>query len=178
MKLTIADIQHTPLELPNGHTLKVTFEHDDMAEPPHEGNCFYEGLVRTVDGYPNCTIRKRAGEVFLYQSRGRAYIYDLQAATKRCRHPTISRQLAAKHAYDAGEYIRQWLNDQWHYTTIDVKVFRSDGSVVFWDCLGGVETYKDYHLERALEMAVAMLAQFEEEQNECAHWEARDTVTL
>lgn len=89
------------------------------------------------------------------------------------------------------EFLRQWCNDQWEYTWVKVTLLRTndEGELVederFSDSVGGVESYKDHHVEVAFECAKSLIFQVKtaqeankREELERRHWAERDVPTI
>ena len=66
---------------------------------------------------------------------------------------------------------RGFLDDQWGYVGIVCKMGDAEDSC--W----GFETYKDYHLEAARDMAAQLELSVSREQAEAQYWADRDVVT-
>lgn len=141
----------------DGKIYSVNFEYDDYAKKPWEW-CDGHGVIRQSskphqDGYSD----KLPGEVPL-NSAGRneyQFYYDVPASLAIAKREgwnaaPYDAPNKALRAVDADiAYLRAYLNDIWHYVTVTV----TDNETGESTNLGMVETWKDYHLEVARELA-------------------------
>lgn len=168
----------------NGLTFRVDFEHDHDAGRPWD-NCEGHGPVRQASRGYDGNIIKRPGERVLYAGGRNEYswVYDWQVACKMAR---ADRWNAAP--YDAPnrieravqadfDYLQAWCEDRWSYVIVTVTLINDDGTDGASDCMGGVETWKDYHHDCAREMAQGLADTVMAELAEVQRWAERDIVT-
>ena len=164
---------HDTIEL-NGYSFGIRYEHDDSSSEPWK-ECDGHGIVS------EWTRRdKAAGERILCSDRSSYRYYDVAAALKLarndqwgCKHST-GEYIDGKYVFSSGhktkgelaacavdsdfEYLRAWCNNQWSYVVVLVE-WLDDTDVS--TALGGVETYKNYHVTVAKELAEELLSQIE-----------------
>lgn len=145
-----------------GHTFRVAIEHDpDIGAPWKEQDG--HGVVS------DWTSRaKRPGELILARDRTRYRYYDLSASTARAKRdgwgphqprPDETRgQAIARAVQEDFEYLRAWCADDWQYVSVYV-CWDDDPDMA--ECLGAVETFRDYHKIVARELADELMARIE-----------------
>lgn len=178
-----------------GLNFKVRIEHDQDHSAPwieHDGH----GPVRET-GYRNSAghVPKRAGERVLYKAyrHGTSYLYDWTEATRIAHRdgwglaPEKLAALEAKLGRSATdgevkaesvqldfEYLRGWLNDEWHYVWVSVQNMNGAG----FASLGGIESIDDSYITEVVhELADQIIDTHEHEVYEISHWAARGVVT-
>lgn len=147
-------------------TFKIEF-HDDNADGPPWTRSDGHGAVSDWE-----RRSKRPGELVLVEDRGFKRFYEFQGACKIARREgwntepfdiegETKGQRAARAARADYEYLRQWCNDVWSYVGVVVTLLDDDGNETDVDAsLWGVETYKDYHHQVALELANELIGEF------------------
>lgn len=144
-------------------TFRVEFEHDDGHGAPWEG---FDGHG-IVTGWEH--REKRPGELILSDDRGARRFYDFAETCRLAlregwnaapyRDDETPRQRAAKAARADYEYLRAWCDDDWSYVVVTVTLLDDDGEETeVSDCLGGVETLRDYHETAAGELVDEIMA--------------------
>jgi len=151
----------------NGHQFRVRFEYDVDGGYPWE-DCDGHGPVRqsNLSHYADRSD-KHPGERPLNRADRNEYqfYYDWQAAVKLARRDgwnaepydapgRIERAVQANFDYLAG-----YVSDDWQYLVVTVEMLDSDGDVIADTNLGRVESYKDYHVECAYELADELIVQ-------------------
>ena len=148
-----------------GVKVNVVYTYDTDTEAPWD-NCDGHGPVSEWT-----TRDKRPGERVLCQDRNFKQYYDWQAACKLARKEWGSKDIEAAVQADF-DYLRAWCNDNWQYVGVRVAVSNVEDSI--W----GVETYKDYHMEYAKDMARELVGSMRHEEKEVAYWASRDVLTV
>lgn len=143
-------------------TFSVRFEEDFDAGPPWEVSDCHGPVSKWT------TRDKRPGELILNRGwRGKRYhrYYDFAEACKialrdgwdcQSNKPDSAetpRQRAERAARADYEYLRDWCNDEWRYVGVIVTLLDDDGETEVTDSLWAVETYHDFHLETAKQLA-------------------------
>jgi len=172
----------------SGLSFRVTFEPDYDCGMPWE-NCDMHGPVRcsNVRHGRNGETDKRPGERPLNSPDRNEYqyYYDWAGACELAKRDGWDTeplgapnrvQRAVQADYD---YLCQYLNNDWQYVTVGVQQVDPDTEEDIGECdyLGMVETYNDYHMTQAREMAEYLAAQALAESAECNYWASRDVVT-
>ena len=153
-----------------GYTFRVEFQHDQDNGAPWD-ECDGHGIVS------DWTRRQKApGERLLAESRGSFRYYDIAETIKIARRDKwgpateiageSARARAARAVNEDYEYLRLWCSDQWQYLGVIVThvEFDDDDNEVDTDLsesLWGVESYKDYHMTVAYELADELVARLE-----------------
>jgi hypothetical protein len=154
-----------------GHTYKVEYAIDQDHGEPWK-NADGHGIVSEWTGR-----NKGAGEWILVADNGRKRYYDFAETLKIARKdgwgveggklPGESNREYAVRAVTADyEFLRAWCNDDWRYVGVIVTevLEDEDGDAIEGgesESLWGVETYKDYHMEVAMELADEIHARLE-----------------
>jgi hypothetical protein len=150
-----------------GYTFRVTFTPDQDAEPPWQ-QADGHGIVS------DWTTRDKApGERVLATDHTRSMFYDVAATLKIARRDgwgpsgdarpaETARQRTARAVEEDFEYLRLWCADQWQYVGVTVCQVDDDDICTDVDTsLWGVETFNDYHMTVARELADDLMAQIE-----------------
>lgn len=151
----------------DGYTFHVTIESDGAADPPWEQGDGH-GLVRLSDNahwQGEGVSDKKPGERPLNMARNNEYqyYYDWQGACKKARAEGWNAQ-----PYDAPnrvhravladfKYMRDYLDGDWEYVCVEVMLANR---TEYTSCVCGVETFKDYHLEFAEELAREVIREY------------------
>jgi len=182
-----------PATLPEGNyklsdtlSLVVSFEHDSDHGAPWDEE---DGHGPISDW---TTRDKRSGELVLCTDRRSKRFYDFAEAVRIAKrekwglapdklaklgaNPTRG-QIAHAAAMANYEYLRGWVNDEWSYVGVCVKLLR-EGEEVSFDSLWGVESFGTYKNECAADMARELVKAYDKETNECTYWETRGVETL
>lgn len=191
--ITKRDCQYDgTIDLPDGRQVKVSFPQDNCQDAPWE-NSDGHGPIRVIRSRED----KRPGERILGGSRWHFYAYDVRGATKLAKRdgwnfaPETIAKLAASlgHAPSKGEiaaaavemdadFLSGWINNDWTYVTVAVRLLDAEGSEISADYLGGVESLGDYYSECAAEMANALIEADDKERAESSYWLDREVVTV
>lgn len=166
----------------DGFTVRVEYHYDYDAGSPWEHDEGHGGvrIVHAHYGRP----QKRPGERVLHSDRWCHWLYDWQGACKKARAEGWNAK-----PYDAParieravqadfDYLRGWLNDDWHYAGIIVTVCDATGVQPVDDACWGFETLNDYHETAGQEMADACLSRVRAEMTEREYWASRDVLTV
>lgn len=139
-------------------TFKVEFEEDYDADAPWE-NSEGHGIVTDWE-YRD----KRPGELILNTNRRAKRFYDFAESVKIAKRDgwnsepyddnETKGERAAKAVRADYEYLRAWCKDEWRYVGVVVTLLDDEGDETeVSDSLWCVETFNDYHLEAAREIA-------------------------
>ena len=189
----------------DGREYLVQFSRDDFHGAPWK-ECDGHGRIRESFNYYG-TPEKRAGEIVIHSNRGNHWIYDFAGTIKDARRdgwglsaddlerlradlgraPT-RREIVACAVRRDMEFCAAWLDNQWEYVVVNVShVIRDDDdsfSIGENECIGGVETWRDYHMECAHDLADDLAHRLREmedaekrEQIEREYWQSRDVLT-
>lgn len=170
------------LDVAPGYTARVKCEYDDEDSGPPWENCDGHGVVTDWMSKEN----KRAGYRVLSEDHGSYRYYDFAASCKRAlaehwNAPPYGQGTAKQRAERAAEadyeFLRAWCADDWCYVGVIVKLFHN-GAKAAEDSCWGIETWKDYHQEHAVDMVNELLCQHAEELRERDYWAARDVATI
>lgn len=165
-----------------GIKFNVSFDYDDIIEYPWDC-CEGHGPVRRSsrphrDGQSD----KRPGEVPM-NSPGRneyQFYYDWKEAIKIAKRdgwntePFDAPNKAERAVKANFDYLCGFVNNDWQYVIVTVENVETGES----ESVGMVETYKDYHLEYAKEMAESMADIAIHENEEADYWRCRDVETM
>lgn len=103
---------------------------------------------------------------------------SLAALSKRLGRIPTKREIVAESVRLDYEYIRAWLNDDWQYFCVTVTALDADGNDTdYFSSLGRVESYMDYHIDMAYELADEVIYQMEEDEREARATARRDIET-
>lgn len=148
----------------NGLRFRVRFEHDVDAGYPWEDDDGCGPVRKSNKPHRDGSSDKRPGERPL-NSAGRnewQFYYDWQSAIKTARvdgwnaQPYDAPNAALRAVQENFDYCREFINDGWSYVGVIVERINVDGDVLASDSLRRVETFKDYHVDQAYEIAEAL----------------------
>lgn len=179
------------IELGEGYALKVDTEYDEGMGPPWEE---HEGHGPVSDWVSR---DKRPGERLLHNDRGSKRYYDIEAATElarkdgwglsdekialltsgMCRAPTAGEIRAAAVESDF-DLMRGWVDDEWHWVGVVVKLIGPDDEEIADSSLWGIEDNSDYWREIAAELGEGLIAEHLKETAEAGYWAARGVLTV
>lgn len=182
--------------------IKYHYDHD-MGRP--WDNSDGHGPVRECNARHQTSYdtEKRPGEIPLNDpDRGHyQFYYDWEAAMKSARADGwgLGAEELAKLTHKLGhipskgeicvealkadiKFLRGWLNDDWHYVSVDVTHVEvdEDGDVISEgesDAVCGFESLNNYHKTAGREMMVELAARVLKEKAEKEFWAERDVVT-
>ena len=141
----------------DGEKFRVEYIVDEHMGPPWD-EFDVHGPVRTQPKIRYSHAKKRPGEVILSNKGDYAVIYDREEALKIARrdgwrpHKPIEgtkRQIAAKAVEDDMAYLRGWVNDDWHWTGVQVFPLTKDGDELRSkaESLWGIESNAEEYLK-------------------------------
>jgi hypothetical protein len=168
-----------------GIVFNVSFDYDDISEYPWDC-CDGRGPVRISNNpHRDGKSDKRPGEVPMNSPSRNEYqfYYDWQEAIKIAKRDGWNAQPydapnKAERAVKADfDYLRGFINGDWQYVTVTVENVET-GESGESENVGMVETYKDYHLEYAKEIAESMADSAIKENEEADYWRCRDVETM
>ena len=142
-----------------------TFEHDgreyvaeihaDDSGTPWDNCTPYATPQQSSRDYSG-NVKKAAGEIVLHTG-GRneySYVYPFAEAVRQLRKEGVSGQDAVKNVNAEVERFRSWLNDEWHYVGVVVRLAGSCSKCGKSESLWGIESdCEDYIREVANELA-------------------------
>lgn len=179
-----------------GLEVHVKYYYDFVMEPPWENDCGRGEVRKTINRHREGDTDKRPGERPLNQPGRNEYqfYYDHAEATQRARadgwntEPYDAPNQVARAVEADFQFIRAFLNNDWHYVGIVCEIHDDEGEVIAEDACWGFETYKNYHKTAAREMAESLaksyrkqqdkeLSEMIKEQVEAQYWAERDVVT-
>lgn len=148
-----------------GIAVLIEYFYDQDAGKPWE-NSDGHGVIRSAYSYYG-KPEKKPGEVLIQGERGSYWIYDWQESTRIAKRDGwgvsnppagLTRkqitQLAVQKDFD---FLRGWLDDDWHYVGAVCTVLDSDGEETdISDSCWGFETLNDYHETAGREMAESL----------------------
>lgn len=189
---------HTEIIGHRGVTVRIEYFYDSDAGCPWE-NSDGHGVIRSAYSYYG-KPEKKPGEVLIQGERGSYHIYDWQESTRIAKRDgwgvsnppagltkrqTI--QLAVKADFD---FLRGWLNDDWHYVGVVCTVLDSDGEDTNEsDSCWGFESLNEYHETAGREMAESLAETVHQsklenwryalrEARQRKYWACRDVCTV
>ena len=158
------------IELRAGLFATVYIDHDKCYGKPWEeedGHGIIEERRTNYTGY----IPTAPGERVIFKDRNYGYVYDEKGTLERARSEgwglsekdrqgLTQRQITAEAVRRDMESMRAWLNDEWHYCTVTVRITDSEGMEIANASLGGVsDECPDYLTGAANEVLSEALAQ-------------------
>lgn len=154
----------------------ITFEFDEFSDAPWDYSDYHGPIRKSNNAHNAYDSDKMPGERPLNRADRNEYqfYYDWQKAMQTavkdwgCK----SKASATKVVQSDFDYLRGWVNDDWHYVVVTVEY---EGET---DCLGMVETFNDYHLECGKEMLADLIARVEKEKQNREYWNSRDVCTV
>lgn len=175
----------------DGVTVKVEYYLDYDHDLPWEHDCGHGPVRRSNIPHREGSSDKRPGERPLNSPDRNEYqfYYDWQAACKMARKdgwntgPYDAPNQVQRAVQADFNFIRGYLNDDWHYVGVVVKIDDENE-----DSCWGFESLNNYHKEAAREMAEALVESYREQQDkelseqikeaaERLYWESRGMVT-
>lgn len=171
-----------------GRKFRVRLERDEFCSEPWK-ECDGHGVVS------DWTTREKApGERILHSDRQHKLYYDVRESMKRARAEGwdtepygqgTAGERAARAVEADFQFLRAWCNDEWEYCFVDVVMLDSDGNETgFRQSLGGVESWKDYHVEAAHDLAAELIEEQRaelraaaKERREARYLASRDVAT-
>lgn len=159
------DIFHTETLIIQGHTVQIDYVVDFDTGAPWE-NCDGHGPVRRTNSrHADGVSDKRPSERPLNHAGRNDYqfYYDWQAACKLARADSWNAK-----PYDAAgqvnravladfEYLKSWVNSDWHYAGAIVTLLDREGEELKNDSCWGFETLNDYHVTAGREIAADLV---------------------
>lgn len=151
----------------SGMRFRVNFEHDEYCDPPWQNDDSCGPVRQSNHRHGPDSTDKRPGERPLNSPDRREYqyYYDWRAACIQARRDGWNAapydaphriQRAVQHNFD---FIRQWLANDWVYLVVTVRrVDVHDNPIGDSDSCGMVESFEDYHMDKAHEMIGEMVA--------------------
>lgn len=150
----------------NGFTFHVNIEHDIDSEAPWRSSDGHGG-VRSCHVWHRSKYQgtKKPGERPMNMPSNGAlqFYYDWQGACKEARkegwnaEPYDAPNRVQRAVQADFDYLRGWVNKDWEYVHVHVTLANAPD---YANCVGGVETFKDYHLEFAEELAQEVLVEY------------------
>lgn len=144
-----------------GYTFQLKIVYDDDNTPPWE-RADGHGKVRSVSAW-FARPKKSPGERVLFSERGTHWIYDWQDACKQARRdgwnaePFDAPNRIERAVQADFDYLRRYLENQWHYVGVCVSLLDEDGGRVtdpYEFAIWGIESEAtDYIEEVAKELA-------------------------
>lgn len=181
-----------------GITVQIEYFYDQDAGKPWE-NCEGHGVMREAYSYYD-KPEKKPGEVLIQGERGNYWVYDIQETTKLAKRDgwgvsdapagLTKNQITALAVQKDLDFLRGWINDDWHYAGVVCTVLDSEGEETEdTESCWGFETFNDYHETAGKEMAEALaesvhrarLKQWRSALTEARarkYWASRDVVTV
>lgn len=151
----------------DGYTFEVTFEQDNDAEPPWQRKDGHGRVrdTRYAHWHGEGVSDKLPGERPLNTARNRdtQYYYNWQEACHRARvegwnaEPYDAPNRVHRAVLADFKYMRDWVDGDWEYVCITVTLANRPEYCID-TC--SVETYKDYHLEQAEELAREVINEY------------------
>lgn len=169
----------------DGITVKVEYHYDGDHEPPWESEDGHGPVRKSLKPHNEYHSDKKPWERPLNQAGRNEYqfYYDQREACKMARRdgwnaePYDAPNQVARAVESDFQFLRKFLNDDWHYVGVVVKIEDEEGEELAEDSCGGYESLNDYHKTSAKEMAEALVAGYKKELAEKQHWAERDVVT-
>ena len=148
-----------------GVVVKIEYFYDQDAGKPWE-NSDCHGVIRSAYSYYG-KPEKKPGEVLIPCDRGNYWIYDWQESTRIAKRDgwgvsnppagLTQKQITALAVKADFDYLRGWLNDDWHYVGVVCTVLDANGEDTNdSDSCWGFETLDDYHETAGREMAESL----------------------
>jgi hypothetical protein len=148
-----------------GITVRIEYFYDHDMGRPWE-NSDGHGVIRSAYSYYGKPAKK-PGEVLISCDRGDYWIYDWAESTRIAKRDAWGvsdapagltknqiTQLAVQKDFD---FLRGWLNDDWHYVGVACTVLDADGEETgINDSCWGFESLDDYHETAGREMAESL----------------------
>lgn len=132
---------------------------DDSSDTPWQrGDAYAEPETvrgRNYAGY----VAKSPGEIVLYKGdrNGYSYLYNVAKAVRQLRKDGVSGEDAVKYVNAEVERFRSWLNNDWHYIGIVVRLAGSCSKCGASESLWGIESdCEEYIKEVARELAAEL----------------------
>lgn len=187
----------------DGFSFRVKFEDDTNIGPPWL-ECDGHGPVRQSRGQHRNQDGKRPGERPLNDPDRNQYqyYYDWQKACELARvdgwnaEPFEAPGRVLRAVQSDFDFLRAWVNDKWRYVGVIVERLNEDEEAVDESSLWGVESFKDYHVDVAYELAGELISKANHEKREAlnaaartrraakkeagerAYWASRDVETI
>jgi hypothetical protein len=150
--------------LPDGCTAKYTMSHDESAQAPWE-ECDTLGAVEWVR---DAGIKSPGQKVLFKEGRGRGgLLYDYQGAIKKARADGLSGSKAVEVVNNEFEWLRSYLNNDWHYVVLSVEIKDSDGHALHEDHIGYVQSDDESFFKEWFDESVDSAKKELEEKQRC-----------
>ena len=184
------DAFHTEVIEHAGQTVRVEYFYDDTCRGAPWAE--FDGNVNIYDAptHGRYSRSKKPSEVYIFNSRGYSYAYDIREAHKKARAESwctgcewakglTPKQVAARAVAENVEFWRGWLNDEWHYAGVVCALLDDEGEETeVTDSCWGFETFNDYHETAGREMAEALADRANKEAQARDYWACRDVQTV
>ena len=158
------------IELRAGLFATVYVDIDDSCEKPWEAEDCH-GIIEERRANYTGYIPTAPGERVIFKDRNYGYVYDEKGTLERARSEgwglpekdrqgLTQRQITAEAVRRDMDSMRAWLNDEWHYCVVTVRITDSEGMEIADASLGGVsDQCAQYITETANEVLSEALAQ-------------------
>jgi hypothetical protein len=162
-----------------GHKYQIEFERDDSMGPPWQE---HDGHGPASDW---TTRDKRPGELVLCSDRHSRRFYDYAGAmelakkdgwglspehlaelTRKLGRKPTAKQIAHASVMADFDYLRQWCNDEWEWTSFSVKIVTPDGRTINAGGVGGFDGLTEHCASVAADFAKYEIEQLAKLQTE------------
>lgn len=181
-----------------GITVRIEYFYDHDMGRPWE-NADGHGVIRSAYSYYG-KPEKKPGEVLIPCDRGNYWIYDWQESTRIAKRDgwgvsnppagLTQRQITALAVKADFDYLRGWINEDWHYVGVVCTVLDANGEDTNdSDSCWGFESLDDYHETAGREMAESLAETVHQsklenwryalrEARQRKYWACRDVCTV